>query len=65
MPCRIEERQCILEGGVVNSCSRLRCEDGEEYDACVTWMGSERGMSVGHMRVHMYGLSGDSKSFME
>ena len=46
----------------IDSCSGLRCK---EYHACIAWMCSERDMSVGHVRVHFYGLSGDSEPFVE
>ena len=46
----------------IDSCSGLRCK---EYDACITWVDSERDMSVDHVRVHFCGLSGDSALFME
>ena len=45
----------------IDSCSGLWCK---KYDVCITLMCSIRGMSIGHVRVHFYGLSGDSKPFV-
>ena len=46
----------------IGSCSGLGCE---ENHACIAWMCSERDMSIDRGRVRFYGLSGDSKPFVE